>query len=193
MSDNSLLETIAAYDYLIKRLSNTIRGLKIYPKVFTAAEHKYLHQFFDKNLYNALCLQDLIIGLKYLDGSQAMNNQLEANYFARIVAHNSHEILDDLNKLVGKDLRNYIIEHYDLELLEQVDSSIKSLNSIKKENSSTLKEIRNNLFGHKLKDGIKQAEMMMNVKHRDIYNIGDQILKAQIELLGNVIELIKKI
>ena len=188
-----MFEAIKAYDNLIEKTSNLIRTLKIYPKVFEKDEHEYLHAFFDRNLYNALCQLDLIIGLKYLDVSQAVNNKIEANYFGRIVAHSSHEILDDLNKMVGRDIRNYVIDKHEKSYLDKIDSSVKSLNKIKKDYFKTLKEIRHNLFGHKLKEGHQQAEMIVKVDNKEIYKIGNEIFKKQNDLLKNFIELIEKI
>lgn len=188
-----MLDRIRQYDEVIESTSSIIKTLKIYPRVFEKEEHKYLHIFFDKNLYNALCLLDLIIGLKYLDISQAIGNQLEANYFARIVAHSSYEILDDLNKLLGKETRTYIIDKYEASYLTKVDMSVKSLNKIKKENSLKLKEIRHNLFGHKLGKGYIQAEMIIQIDNNEIYKIGKEINNIQHELLRNFVELLTRL
>ena len=128
-----MIETLKTYDELIIKTSNFIRTLKIYPKVFEKEEHHYLHQFFDKILYTALNHLDLIIGLKYLDVSQAVGNKLEAKYFARVVALTSHEILNDLNKIVGKEIRNFVIAKIGENGLSDIDWSIKSLNNMKKD------------------------------------------------------------
>jgi hypothetical protein len=136
---------------------------------------------------------DLIIGLKYLDVSQAVSNQLEANYFARIVAHSSYEILTDLNKLVGKEIRNFVIEKLGKSELDNIDKTVRELNIMKKEHLDNLKTIRHNLFGHKLKDGHRQAELIVGINNTEIYEIGNQIFKLQNELIGQFVKLIEKI
>ena len=188
-----MIETLNAYDEVIQKTSNLVRTLKIYPKVFEEEKHKYLHQFFDRVLYNTLSQLDLIIGLKYLDLSQAVSNQLEANYFARIVAHSSFEILTNLNKLVGKGIRSFVIDKVGKSELENIDNSVKELNKFKKEHHEKLKTIRHNLIGHKLKEGHKQAELIVNIDNREIYDIGNKIFKVQNKLIGYFTELIEKL
>ncbi len=105
-----MIDTLNSYDKIIQRTSNLVRTLKVYPKVFEQKEFQELHKFLEKILFIVLNHLDLIIGLKYLDVSQSVGNNLEANYFSRIVILTSHEILNDLNKLVGKEIRNELIE-----------------------------------------------------------------------------------
>ena len=73
----TLKEIINSYDKLISRTSNLVRTLKIYPKVFEKDEFYELHKFFDKQLFTVLNQLDLIIGLKYLDTSQAIGNNID--------------------------------------------------------------------------------------------------------------------
>jgi hypothetical protein len=188
-----MIETLKTYDELIIKASNLIRTLNIYPKVFEKEEHHYLYQFFDKILYTALNHLDLIIGLKYLDVSQAVGNKLETKYFARVVALSSYEILNDLNKLVGKEIRDYVITKIGENGPSEKDWSIKSLKNMKKDKIKKLKEIRNNLLGHKLEHAYQQAEMIANIDLKKIYDIGNQILKIQMDLIKNYRVLTEKI
>lgn len=188
-----MIETLKRYDEVIKRTSSLIRTLKIYPKFFDKEEHHYLHQFFDKNLYTVLNQLDLIIGLKYLDISQAIGNKLEANYFARVVALSSHEILNDLNKLVGRKIRLFVIDKIGEDGLHEIDEAVKALNKIKKDKLKMLKSIRNNLLGHKLENSLQQAEMIVNIELQEVYDIGNQIYKRQMDLIKNYVSLIEKI
>ena len=135
----------------------------------------------------------LIIGLKYLDLSQAVGNNLEANYFTRVVALSSYEILNDLNKLAGKKIRNFVIGKIGEAGFYEIDESIKSLNKLKKENLKKIKEIRNNVLAHKLRNAHQQAEMIVSIDMKEIYDIGNQIFQIQMGLIGNYTKLIEKI
>jgi len=89
-----MIEAIKAYDILIERLNENIRGLKAHPKILDKEEHKYLYPVVEKSMYIAICSSDLIIGLKYLDVSKALKNGYETNYFSRNVAHISYELIN---------------------------------------------------------------------------------------------------
>ena len=123
--------------------------------------------FFDKSLFSALNVLDLIIGLS------------------------SHEILNDLNKLVGKEVRNHIIKTIGQEKLSEMDQTIKKLNTIKIKELRKLKNIRNNLLGHKLENGYKQAQMLDNIDIKELYEIGYEIFKNQVNLIKNYYDIIK--
>ena len=180
-----MIETLNAYDKAIESSQRLSHTLKIYPKVFQKSEfHKY-HKFFDKALFSSLNLMDLIIGLKFLDLSKGIGNNVESNYFARIVALTSHEILNELNALIGKDIREELIHSIGIEKISELDAIIKEMNILKKKHLSKLKKLRNNVIGHKLAKGYEQAEMIANIDVLGIYNIGDAIFKVQMKLIGN--------
>ncbi|MDI6815789.1 MAG: hypothetical protein QME41_01160 [Actinomycetota bacterium] len=185
-----MLEAINAYDHLIARANKLIVTFKIYPKVLDKEEHKYLHPICDKGLFNALNMVDLIMGLKYLDVSNAVQNQSEANYFARIVAHSAYEILNHQNKILGIEVIRLVEERLTGEALSDVQESMKALRRIKKEHFAYLKFIRNNLFGHKLGCGIILAESMLEIDNAKTYSIGKEILMFQVSLLSNLAILI---
>jgi DNA integrity scanning protein DisA with diadenylate cyclase activity len=188
-----MIELLKSYDNLVLRTNSIIGTLRTYPKLLNQEENKYLHQFFDKCLFTALNQLDLIIGLKYLDLSKFVNNQIEANYFARIVAHISFEILNDLQKLAGQEIRDFIISNYSKDLLTEIDTCIKELNQLKKSKLNDLKEIRNNIFGHKNKHAFSQTETMLTIQNPEIYQIGNDIFNIQLRLLVAYQNLIQKV
>ena len=127
-----MIETLEAYDKAIEGARSLSHTLKIYPKVFKKPEfHKY-HKFFDKALFSSLNLMDLIIGIKFLDLSNSIGNSVEANYFARVVILTSHEILNELNTLVGKDIREELISKIGAEKVSILDGIVKEMNELKK-------------------------------------------------------------
>lgn len=179
-----MIQTLEAYDSVIRAMNGTIKGLKAYPKILTQPEHEYLHAVFDKALFNALCSLDLITALKYLDISNAVGNAFEANFFARIVAHSSFEILDNLNRTVGKQIVQLVNGCLGAEALNDLNGHVKELNQLKKLHIATLKHIRNNLFGHKMNAGREQAEQMLLIVPRAIYDVGQRIFRIEVEILA---------
>ena len=181
---SKMIETIESYDRLIFGLNKNIKGFKVYPKILTEPRHKHLHIIIDKILFNALLILDLITELKYLDISNALGNGFETNFFARITAHSCFEILDNVNRAVGKEINELVKDRLGVEALHELNAQVKELNAIKKQNAKYLKEIRNTLFGHRMNAGLKQAEEMMRINPKFIYDIGNRIFKIQINIQG---------
>ena len=173
--------------------SNLARTLKIYPKVFEKSEFQELHSFFDKALFTVLNQLDLIIGLKYLDISQAVGNKLEANYFARVLILTSHEILNDLNKMVGKRVRNELFQNVGEDELKELDEGTKEMNNLRKRHLDKLKNLRNKVLGHKLEHANQQAEIMKSINLMDIYDIGNSIYKVQMRFISAYSNLLNKL
>jgi len=177
-----MIEMLGRYDLIIQRMNKVIKGLKAYPKILDKPEHKYLHKVFDKVLFNALCNLDLITELKYLEMSHVVGNAFETNFFARITAHSCFEILDNTNRTVGKEIIEMIKSRLGAEALNELNCYVKELNSIKKPHIQNLKKIRNNLFGHRMNAGREQAEQMLLINPKSIYEIGNRIFKIQLNI-----------
>ena len=186
-----MIEIINSYDKLIQNTSSLARALKIYPKVFEKEEFHKLHKFFDKALFTVLNHLDLAIGLKYLDVSQGVGNNLEANYFSRILILTSHEILNDLNKKVGKEIRLELTTKIGIEGLKDLDETTKEMNALKKKHLKKLKDLRNNVLGHKQEHAYQQTEMMVSINNKEIYDIANEIFKVQMKFIGTYSDLIR--
>jgi len=190
---NTLIETIHAYDLLIKNQNEVIRALKIYPKVLNKDEHKHLHSFFNIAMYTSLACSDLIVGLKYLDVSMAVKNEIEANIFARMLAHSSYEILNSQQKIIGKETINKIAELIGEDEVNNLNLTMKELRPIRRDYFEKLKEIRNELFGHRNIAGLIMSEKMVLLNYHEIYKIADKIYKWESKVLDSIMNLITKI
>ena len=188
-----MIKTIKAYDILIERLNENIRGLKAHPKILDKEEHKYLYPVFEKSMYIAISASDLIISLKYLDVSNAVKNGYETNYFSRNVAHISYELIQHQNKMVGPDMSETIRSQINDEALLEFKSSTKGLKDVKKKYHQKLNYIRNNLFGHRTANGSEMATAMLEIDTGEIYKIGLQIFDVYIKVLASYIKLLSKI
>ncbi len=178
-----MIEIINTYDKVIQTTSNLVRAYKIYPKVFEKEEYKWLHKFLDKALFTVLNHLDLAIGLKYVQVSLAVGNKLEANYFSRVLVLTSHEILNDLNKMLGKDIRLEIQERIGIEGLKEIDELTKEMNCLRKKHLEKLKRLRNKVIGHKYEYAYQQAEMITDIDIKDIYHVGKDIFNVQMKFI----------
>lgn len=188
-----MIEYLNSYDKLIESTRSLIQTLKAFPKIFKEKEHQKYHSFFDKALYNVLHSLDLVIGMKYLDLSKSINNQVETNYFARVLVITCHEILNDLNKMVGKDLRTEFIAKIGANDVEKLDQAIKEMNGLRKKYLKKLKGLRNNVFAHKLDNGIDQANIINEIIPKDIHIISNEIWKTQAKFIRIYTDLMQKI
>jgi len=188
-----MIEAIKAYDILIKRLNENIRGLKAHPKILDKEEHKYLYPVFEKSMYIAICLSDLIIGLKYLDVSSALENGYETNYFSRNVALISYELINHKNKMVGPDVAKTITNQIGVEALSELNSCTKGLRVVIKNYHEKLNNIRNNLFGHRIANGSEMATAMLAIDAGEIYKIGKQIFDVYFKVFVAYINLLNKL
>lgn len=186
-------DDIKGYDLIISSTHTLTSTIAIYPKVYTDKEFQYLHKFYDKFLYLLLNHRDLCIGLKYLDITNASGNTLETNYFARILALTCHEILNEIQKLTGKEIREHAKELLGESGLEEIDNSLRLLGQVRKEKIKYLKEIRHNLIGHKMEHASKQSDLIKNIDIKEIYKIGDRIFGIQMELINKYSKLVQTI
>ena len=188
-----MIETIKSYDLAIDRVNKVIKSLKAYPRILDQEENKYLHPVFDKALYNALTASDLIVGLKYLDVSNAMKNGYEANYFARTVAHCAYEVLHYKHKLIGKDAATILKSRLGDAALKSVKESIANLKSVQKDHFEKLDFIRNNLFGHRNESGLATANGMLEIDNKLVYQIGKAVFDALIVIISVITALLSKL
>jgi hypothetical protein len=188
-----MLESIKAYDILIKSLNENIRGLKAHPKILDKEEHKYLYPVYEKAMYIAISASDLIIGLKYLDVSNAIKNGYETNHFSRNVAHTSYELVNHQEKIVGKEVSTVIINHIGVEALSEFKNCTKDLKSVTRQYHKKLNDIRNKLVGHRTPKGSEMAISMLEIDAGEIYNIGKRIFDAYNKVLVDYINILKKL
>ena len=188
-----MIETIKAYDVIIKGLNENIRGLKAHPRILDKAEHKYLYPVYEKSMYIAICLSDLIIGLKYLDVSKALKNGYETSYFSRNVAHMSYELINHQEKIIDTDVAKTIKNRIGDAAFSEFKGSTKELKGVKKEYYKKLNYIRNNLFGNRTANGSEMAAAMLEIDDAEIYKIGKQIFDEYIKVIVAYVNLLSKL
>lgn len=186
-------ELINHYDKLILGINKNIKGLKIYPKILNEERNHKFHFILNKMLHNSLVVSDILVGLKYLDLSNFLNNGIERAYFARIVALNSYEILINSGRLTGnRDVKEILKQINDNELEEQLKQVKIKIQALKGE-ERYLKEIRTNIIAHKDENPFTQIQVFQNLEAKRIFTIGNNIFKLHLELNKVFLKVLKEI
>ena len=188
-----MLELINHYDKLILGINSNIKGLKIYPKILNEERNHKFHLIFDKMLHNSLVVSDILVGLKYLDLSNVLNNSIERAYFARIVALNSYEILINSGRLTGnRDVKEILKQINDNELEEQLKQVKIKIQALKDE-ERYLKEIRTNIIAHKDEDPFTQIQVFQDLDPKRIFTTGNSIFNLHLELNNFFLKILNEI
>ena len=186
-------ELINHYDKLILGINKNIKGLKIYPKILNEERNHKFHFILNKMLHNSLVVSDILVGLKYLDLSNFLNNGIERAYFARIVALNSYEILINSGRLTGnRDVKEILKQINDNELEEQLKQVKIKIQALKGE-ERYLKEIRTNIIAHKDENPFTQIQVFQNLEAKRIFTIVNNIFKLHLELNKVFLKVLKEI
>lgn len=188
-----MLKTIQSYDFLINRINITTRNLKAHSKILIKEEHKYVYPVYEKAMYISIALADLMVGLKYLDISNAVKNQFEANHFARGVSVTCYELLNHKEKIIGEKIYKTVSEVVDSDELASIVEAKNCLKKITKDYFSKLKHIRNDLYGHRHENGYEMSLAMLNIDNFEIYEIGKSIFDVYFKLLQEYANLITKL
>lgn len=191
-NNDNILKVIEAYDTSIVEINNNIKTLKAYPNILKEEKFKKYYLLFDKCLYNCLIQNDLVIGLKYLDVSNVLKNLIEANYFARVVVLNSYEALNNLDKLIGKEIKSFCEMNDRQESFERIKAIGKKINALKKSCFTYLRNVRNTVIGHKDSDALKQTKTMLEIDNREIYIIGSKVNNLSLELINEYMKLMEE-
>lgn len=189
----SSLDVLKEYDNRIKKINSFIKNLKAYPSINSKFEinDEFFNKFLDKLLFISLAELDLLIGLKYLDFSHTLKNQIEANYFARVVALSTYEIIQHTSKLLGNDMKNIIVEKYGDERFDEIKIITRKISKTASTEKKLLQIIRNNLIAHKEENGLLQTELMISINNEEIYALGNKISNHQLELINKYLEIWK--
>jgi len=188
-----MLKTVQSYDYLINRINITTRNLKAHRKILNKEEHEFLYPFYEKAMYISIALADLMVGLKYLDVSNAVDNKFEANHFARGVSVTCYELLNHKEKIIGETIYKTVAKSVGIIELTPIVEAKKILKLITKEHFQTLKHIRNDLYGHRHENGYEMSLAMLSIDNFEVYKIGKSIFDSYFKLLQEYAQLMTKL
>lgn len=105
-------------------------------------------EFYNVCLYSSIVYNDISI---LLDNYIISDSETQKNLFGRLLCMTIIEFLDDINELIGKNLRLELESNNMSEFVEELKIIGKEFSSIKRENNTELRKIRNNSAAHKTK------------------------------------------
>ena len=71
----------------------------------------------------------------------------------------SHEILNDLNRITGKEIRSELVSRIGIDCMQELDGTTKKLHTFRKKYLRKLKDLRNKVLGHKYEHAHQQSEL----------------------------------
>ncbi len=187
------MSIVDTYNEALKSYYPLVKSLSEYPERYEG-EHPELKPFFDRSLSAALTQVDLTIGLKFLILNFTDGKHIEANYFARALAVTGYDILLNSSKLLGSEINIFVREHLPFsDNYNKALGYVKTINRFRGEDERFLKEIRNNVFGHKDEDALKQFQIVNKLDINRVNKICYEIYTANYELLGCLLHLSNEI
>ena len=105
-------------------------------------------EFFNAYLYSSIIDRDIL--LLWTNYSKVLVDS-KKNLYGRLLIMTLIEFLEDINILLGKDLRPELIKNGMENFVSQVNIVNKEFAVIKKQNNTVLRHIRNNASAHKTK------------------------------------------
>jgi hypothetical protein len=184
-------DMLSAFEAYTKSIASLTRAAVIYPKVFANEKYHKYYPYFDSILFTVLNQSDLNFGLKYLYTQVFTGSEIEMRYCARIVALTSYEILNDHNKIIDSEFREYVLSRIGADGLDKIKVLMKKLSEIRKKHFEVLKKIRHNTIAHKHDLAITQANIIQGLNPTEIYNIGYSIFLVQMDIINTFVDLLQ--
>jgi len=148
-------------------------------KAFQTRKVKSYDNFFNVCIYASLVGRDIA----YLSDSFVKTQEIsERNVVSRLLSMTLIEFLDDINGLLGKDLRTELQMLEFEQHLDQLRSINKAFSSLKKENQAELRKIRNNAAAHKTKNALSLLEFNKNVDSDKIFTLSAEVSQTNVKL-----------
>lgn len=143
-------------------------------------------EFYNVSLYSSIVNRDISILWNNLILSERKS---EKNLYGRLLSMTIIEYLDDINGLLGKNLRKELEQNNMGEYINLLNGINKSFSKIKTQFNSELREIRNNSAAHKTKD----SKVLLNFTQKDQFQSLDKITTIVSKINLTLIQLFSQI
>jgi len=175
----------------IRLTNNQIKQTQTYWKLHQKTKQsKKFNEYFNTALYCSITLRD--ISILYMDYITTKNKSKQ-NLYSRLLSMTIIEFLEDINFLLGKNLKQEFESNELKEFIPELNNINKKFALLKKENNKELRIIRNNASAHKTKDSLKLINLTDKTHVKEIEKITSNIFIIQIELYHLMREIEKRI
>lgn len=160
------------------RNSDIRTTLRIWNDLQKSGRNNY-DEFYNACLYSSIVTRD--ISFLWNDYSQT-TNETQKNLYGRLLSMTIIEFLDDINGLLGKNLREELESNNMSEFILELKNINKEFATVKKQNNAELRRIRNNSAAHKSKIAKDLINYTEQVHFENIHKISVEISKTNIKL-----------
>ncbi|MBA6155728.1 hypothetical protein H3Z83_04210 [Tenacibaculum sp. S7007] len=163
--------------------------LKVWSKLQKNKINKY-DEFYNVCLYSSIVTRD--ISMLWNDYSLT-DNETKKNLYGRLLSMTIIEFLDDINGLLGRNLRIELESNNMSEFISELNDVNKKFSTVKKQNNKELRLIRNNSAAHKSKKAKDLINFTENIHFENLHKISVEVSEANIQLNKLTTEVIYKI
>tara|TARA_Y100001963_G_C6689408_1_gene403879 strand:+ start:119 stop:742 length:624 start_codon:yes stop_codon:yes gene_type:complete len=149
-------------------------------------------ELYNTCLYSSIVYNDISVLYDFYINT---NNHYHANLYGRLLSMTIYEYLQDINKLLGKNLRQELEKNNLIEFVNELKIINKEYASIKNENQKFLKNIRVNSAAHKSKDSKYLVEIISENHSKELNKLAlrtSEITNKLIQLTSKIISKITK-
>lgn len=180
-------------DLLLKAENNRLSDIETNKKTWQKLQKLGISNY--NELYN-LCLYSSIV---YNDISIIYDNyvlsksETQKNLFARLLCLTIIEFLDDIDPMIGKNLRTELKSNEMGEFIAELKAVGKEFSTIKNINNSVLRKIRNESAAHKTKNSKDLIIYSTELPFENLNELNTQISTALIKLTKITTRIITKL
>ena len=183
ISDEEFKQRIIDSEKDIALLVSGINDLMLYPLIRYGERPDEHDVLADMQLSILLAQVDISIGIKNMTICKGVKNEFEEYYFARILALNCYEILENDLKNFNKPLLEYRVNRKTRDIVLRIDECLENLKLIKRMYNEKLRKIRHNIVAHRLGKSIDQNRLMKSINPEEIFNISLSIQENYVSML----------
>ena len=148
------------------------------------------NEFYNVCLYSSIVYNDISI---LFDNYTTSKSRTQKNLFGRLLCMTIIEFLDDINPLIGRDLKKELESNNLSEFTEELKIIGKEFALLKKGNNTELRIIRNNSAAHKTKKAEDLINFTKEIPFKNLDEFANQVSITNSKLTQLTTRIIKKV
>lgn len=138
---------------------------------------------FDKGMFLGVAVYDLITSLKHLDFAIDKKDEMESNFFSRVILLISYELINYNHKALNKELFAFVSSNFTDQVVSESKEFSTRINDLKSDNIEIMRFVRNNLIGHRISNGMDMISGMNKINSTDTFKLGSSLFSIYIKIL----------
>jgi hypothetical protein len=185
VSINDFVNVIDRYNRELSILVENINRYQTYPDTRLGKTPERHDILADKQLSILLTQADITIGMKNMVESKGLQAHFEEYYFARILALNCYEILQNhYPAIFNEQLETFRADPNTANIMVKFSAIRDQLKLLKRKHGDYLMDIRHNVIAHRhFKNGFEQNRLMWVIDPERILKISMEIQSSYISMM----------